>query len=188
MNIFEAYLKKYGQFILLVLGLPCTNKSEIVEELVSDLNIPKININNYIKKDNYIEKIFENVKFKLYEYPENYEWDNLNKEVNEKKGNGVILYGNYIDIDKLDFNVDFIYFIDINNNLCKTLLLEKKLLPYEKDDDIKIYFKHIFNPLYDKLKENLKINKFFNVKENTTFEQVYDELFDNLMELIHKKL
>ena len=31
MNIFEAYLNKYGQMIILILGLPCSNKSELAD-------------------------------------------------------------------------------------------------------------------------------------------------------------
>jgi hypothetical protein len=31
-NILEAFIKKYDQFILLIIGLPCTNKSIIAKE------------------------------------------------------------------------------------------------------------------------------------------------------------
>ena len=47
MNILEAYIKKYKQFIILILGLPCSNKSEIAKELSEDLKLPLININDY---------------------------------------------------------------------------------------------------------------------------------------------
>jgi uridine kinase len=189
MNIFEGYIKKNKQLIILILGLPCSNKSELAKELIIDLNIPKLNINNYIKEDSYIEKTINDVKFKLYEHPDNYNWDKLNHDVNEVKNKGLVIYGNYIDINKIDFDIDFIYFVNMNTNLCKTILIEKKLLPYENDDEkVKIYFKDIFNPIYEELKNKLKINKFFNVKENTTFDEIYDELFENLMELIHKNI
>jgi hypothetical protein len=189
MNILEAYIKKYKQFIVLVLGLPCSNKSEIAKELVIDLDLPIININDYLKPDTFIEKIVSDVKFKLYEHPNNYDWYKLNLDVNEKKTNGVILYGNYIDGSRLNFEIDFSYFLSMNTNLCKNLLIEKKMLPYKEDEEkVKIYFKDVFNPLYEQLKQDMKINKFFNIKENVTFDEIYDDLFDNLMNNIKRKI
>jgi uridine kinase len=189
MNILEAYLKKYGQFIVLILGLPCSNKSELARVLSEDIGLPKININNYIKSDSYIEKEVENIKFKIYEHPENYNWDKLNEDVNKKKKDGLVLYGNFIDKSKIDFDIDFVYFINLNTNLCKTLLLEKKLLQYPDDEEkIKIYFKDIFNPIYEDIKQELKINKFFNIKESSVFGEIYDDLFDSLMSGINNKL
>jgi adenylylsulfate kinase-like enzyme len=44
MNILEAYIRKYNQFIILILGLPCSNKSEIAKELHIDLKLPIIKI------------------------------------------------------------------------------------------------------------------------------------------------
>lgn len=189
MNILEAYIKKYKQFIVLVLGLPCSNKSEIAKELVIDLNLPIININDYLKQDAFIEKIVSDVKFKLYEHPNNYDWDKLNSDVSEKKTSGLILYGNYIDKSKLNFEIDFSYFLSMNTNLCKNLLIEKQMLPYKEDEGkVKIYFKDIFNPLYEQLKQDMKINKFYNIKENVTFDEIYDDLFENLMNNIKRKI
>ena len=39
MNILEAYINKFGQIIILILGYPCTDKSEIAKELGLDLKI-----------------------------------------------------------------------------------------------------------------------------------------------------
>jgi len=189
MNILEAYINKYKQFIVLILGLPCSNKSEIAKELVIDLNLPIIKINDYLKENKFIEKTVNDIKFKLYEHPDNYDWDKLNKDVNEKKTNGVILYGNYIDITKIDFEIDFSYFLSLNTNLCKNILIEKQMLPHKDDEEkVKVYFKDIFNPIYEQLKQDVKIKKFYNIKESTTFDEIYDDLFENLMQLINKKL
>lgn len=189
MNILEAYIKKYKQFIILILGLPCSNKSEIAKELNDDLGLSIIKINDYLKKDAFIEKTVSEVKFNLYEHPDNYDWVSFNEEVNSKKSKGVILYGNYLDKEKIDFDIDCCYFFNMNTNLCKNILIEKNLLPYkEEDEKVNIYFKDIFNPTYKQLKQDFKINKFFNIKENTTFDEVYDEVFDNLMMLIKKKV
>ena len=189
MNILEAYIKKYKQFIILILGLPCSNKSEIAKELSEDLKLPLININDYLKPDAFIEKTVSNIKFKLYEHPDNYDWETLNKDVDEKKSTGLILYGNYIDNSKTEFKFDFCYFFNMNTNLCKNILIEKQMLPYKEDDEkVKIYFKELFNPIYEQLKQDVKINRFFNIKETTTFDDIYDEVFDDLMERIEKNV
>ncbi len=189
MNILEAFIKKYGQIIILILGLPCTNKSEIAKELSSDLKISIININDYLIKDKFIEIIVKDTRFKIFEDTENYDWEKLNLEVNNIKSEGIILYGNYFDKDKIDFHVDFSFFYSMNTVLCKKILIEKKLLEdNQTEEKLKIYFEDIFNPNYEKLKKKHSINKFFNIKENTTFDESYDTLFDLLMDLINSKL
>ena len=189
MNIFEAYLKKYGQMIILILGMPCTNKSEIAKELALDLNVPLVKINDYLIENKYIEKDIEGIKYKLFEHSESYNWEKLNKDINDKKSTGVIIYGNYLDINNIDFEINFSFFFNMNNGLCKKILIEKKLLPFsESDEKVKIYFEKIFNPIYENIKTEFKINKYFNIKDNTTFDESYDELFDLLMKLIEIKL
>jgi hypothetical protein len=189
MNILEAYIKKYGQIIILVLGLPCTNKSEIAKELGLDLGLSVIKINDFLIENKYKEIKINETKFKVYEDSDNYDWDKLNSNINELKSKGVILYGNYLNINKIDWDIDFSFFYSMNTKLCKKILTEKKMIEWEESDpQTHTYFENIFNPLYDELKKNLKINKFFNIKEETTFDNSYDEIFDLLMELISKKL
>jgi hypothetical protein len=188
MNILEAYLKKFGRLIILILGMPCTNKSEIAKELSVDLNIPIIKINDYLIKEKFIEKTIDDVVYKIYEDPECFDWDSLNKDINEVKQNGIIVYGNYVSPDKLSWTPDFSFFYSMNTGLCKKILLEKKLLNNIPSDKLNKYFEKIFIPLYDILKKELKINKFFNIKDNITFDKSYDELFNLLMDLIKLKL
>ena len=137
----------------------------------------------------YKEIKVKELKFKVYEDSDNYDWVKLNSNINELKKKGIILYGNYLDTSKIDFNIDFSFFYSMNQKLCKKMLIEKKMIEWgETDDQTQIYFENVFNPLYDELKKNLSINKFFNIKEDTTFDNSYDELFKLLMELIEKKL
>ena len=179
MNILQAYIKKHKQIVILILGLPCSNKSEIAKELGEDLELPLVNINDYLKSDEFIEKEFNGIKFKLYEHPDNYNWDKLNQDVknNLEKVNGIIVYGNYIESSRIDFSYDFCYFFNMNTTLCKTILIEKQMLPYKDDNEI-----------YSTIKSNIKINKFYNIKEKTTFDETYDDVFNNLMEHIEKKI
>lgn len=216
MNIVEAYIKKYFQLVILILGLPCTNKSEIAKELEIDLKLPIININDYLDTSKHEEIVYENdIRFKIYDSPKNYNWDKFNNDVNELKSSGVIIYGNYIDTKKIDFNYDFAFFYSMNTLLCKKILIEKKLIDFNKNNNLnnknyirnvnrkninrenvnmendikeKIYFEKIFNPKYEEIKKNVKFNKFFNIKEETTFDISYDEVFDILMNLVKLKL
>ena len=190
MNILEAYIKKYGHLIILILGLPCSNKSEIAKELGIDLNLPIININDYLIKDKYEEITIKDFKFKIYEDPDNYDWDKLNDDVNKSQSTGLIIYGNYIDSNKIDWDIDFSFFYSMNNNLCKKMLIENKFLEKiaDSEEKIKIYWNDIFIPLYEELKLNLKIKKYYNLKEDSTFNESYDNIFDYLMELIQQKI
>ena len=88
-NILDAYIQKYKQFIILILGKPCSNKSKIAKELVIDLHLPSIKINDYLIKDKYIEKEVDGIKFKLYEDSENFDWEKfLNNKFTKKDGMG----------------------------------------------------------------------------------------------------
>lgn len=189
MNILQAFIKKYDQIIILILGLPCTNKSEIAKELGIDLNIQVIKVNDFLIKNKFESVEISGSNVKIYENTNNYDWDNFNSKINELKANGVIIYGNYLDIEKINFQIDFSFFYSMNNNLCKKILIEKKMIEWDIDDKkTNEYFEKIFDPLYSKIKETFKINKFFNIKEDTKFDDSYDEIFNLLMELISKKL
>lgn len=196
MNILEFYINKYKQFVLLIIGLPSTGKSLIAREFKIDLHLPIININNYINTNNHIDTVIDNITFKLYDHENNYNWNKLNEDVNKQKTNGVILYGNYIDIDKINFNIDFIFFIDMSIQKCKTILLKKKNILFDdseindKNKKINIYFKQILKPRYDNLKLKLIVNKYMNWtdigEKNEIFTKIYDQLYDVLMNLLKK--
>lgn len=189
MNILEAYIKKYKQLIILILGLPCTNKSEIAKELANDLNIEIIKINDFLIDNKYNDIDIDGTKIKLYEDSKNYDWNKLNLIINESKSNGVILYGNYLDLDKIDSKIDFIFFYSMNIKTCKKILIEKKIVDSKITNSIlDKFFDKIYIPLYENLKKNIKINKFYNLKEDSKFDESYDDLFDFLMNLIHSKL
>jgi hypothetical protein len=136
MNIIEAYLKEFGQMIILLIGMPTSNKSNIAKELESDIE-PKftlININDYFQKK-FINVEAKNINFKLYDHPDNIDYYKLFDDVNQKKSKGVILYGNSIDPNKVkDLNIDFSYFFDIKPTFLKNNLINKKKLPF--DDEI----------------------------------------------------
>ena len=77
MNIIEAYIKHFNHLIILIIGIPTSNKSEIAKELFTDINptFTLININDYM--NGFTEKEVDGVKFKLYDYPDNIKWNKL---------------------------------------------------------------------------------------------------------------
>jgi hypothetical protein len=81
----------------------------------------------------FVEKEVNGIKYKLYDYPDNINWDKLVKHIEDKKSTGVILYGNYIDHNKIKdiITIDFSYFFDLKHNLLKKNLIEKKMLLFE---------------------------------------------------------
>lgn len=188
MNILQVHIEEFNQIIILVLGMPCSNKSEIAKELAQDLNLNIININDYIIKDKFVEKESENIKYKIYEDTETIDWNKLNKDVNKDKN--VVIYGNFIDFDKIEFNPDYVLFYSLNNKLCKQLLIDNKLLDFDEKDETSLnnWYTNIFLPIYENIKSSGKINKFYNIKEDTEFEKIYDETFDILMHYLNAKL
>jgi len=133
MNIIEAYIKYFNQLIILIIGLPSSNKSEIAKELFSDIKptFTLININDYMK--GFTEKEVNGIKYKLYDYPDNIEWEKLINDIENKKNTGVILYGNYMDNNKISdkIKIDFSYFFDLKYNLLKKNFIEKKMLNFK---------------------------------------------------------
>jgi hypothetical protein len=132
MNILDAFIKKHGQIILVIIGKPCTNKSYIAKEFADDLKLPLINMNKYYVDGTYVEKTVNDTSYKLYDHPDNINWDAVNSEVETKKTErgGVVVYGNYLDSAKITFKPNFVFFVNMNNNLCKTILIKNKILPY----------------------------------------------------------
>ncbi len=187
-NILEEYIYRNKQIIIMILGMPCATKSTFAKMLSKDMKLKIINLNNYIKKDEYVVEKIENIKLKMYDHPKNYKWNEINDEINKLKTDGVIVYGNYIDKDAINFDIDFIFFMDVNNVQCKKMLIDEKKIPNISDDKINLYLTNYLTPLYDNLKKNIKINKFYNIKENTNYDEIYDNMWDYLMKNITDKL
>jgi len=132
LNIIEAYLKEFGQMIILLIGMPTSNKSNIAKELGSDIE-PKftlINLNNYFEKK-FVNIKTKNINFKIYDHPDHLNYSKLFDDINKVKSNGIILYGNFIDFNKIkDIKIDFGYFFDIKPTFLKNNLIKKKKLPF----------------------------------------------------------
>ena len=184
-NILEVFIKRNKQIIIFIFGMPCSNKNEVAKEINNTFNLHLINQNSYLLKKT-IEKTIDNETYKIYEHEDNYDWEKFNEDVNNNKSKGVIIYGNFIYPNKIDFTIDFTLFIGMNKTLCKECLVNKKMLP--DNDKTDLYLKNILFPTYDELKKVLKINKFYNIKSDTKLDDINDNVYDDLIELIKKNL
>jgi hypothetical protein len=142
MNILQKFLDIYKQFIIVVSGFEKLHLSDYAQQLAGDLN-------------------FELIEFK---YPD---FESLNKEVNNTKKNGVIIYGLTFPTDKLEFKPN--YHISLSGN--KTLI----------DDDNKFT---IYN---ENVKENF-VNKFKNLKLQDYNDETYDDIYNMIIDHIMKKV
>ena len=111
MNILQEFINQNKQFVILILGYQGSKKSSVAKMLNNYFKFKLININDYYKDDTFIKKKIDNIDFKIYENTENYDWTILSNDVVHHKSNGVILYGNIIDIDKIKFDINFIFFL-----------------------------------------------------------------------------
>lgn len=125
MTIIDGYIKYRKQFIVLVSGLSGTGKCKIANMLGKDLKLVVLNTNAYFKPKEMIEKItLPNGKVvPKWDSLDAYDWDKLNKDVNDVKEKGVVVCGNYFPSEKLNFRSDTHIHIKLN----KQNLLKKRL-------------------------------------------------------------
>ena len=186
MSILDEYKNQKKQMIVLLLGYQGSKKSKIAKLLNEDFKFKLIKINDYYEDNKYIEKKINDKIFKIYEHVDNYDWNKLSEEVNKYKTTGVILYGNIIDIKKINFKFDFIFFTSIQNKLYAEYIIKHKLFDNIDEDYINLYTTNYITPLYDNIKKELQINKYYNIKKDTDIKKIYDELYNYLIINIKK--
>ena len=186
-NIIEEYINQKQQLVILLIGPQGSQKSKLAKMLNEDLNFKLIKISDY-HNNKYIKKTINNSIFNVYEDIENYDLEKMSNDINKYKSKGVILYGNNIDIEKITFKIDFIYFTSIKYQLYKKYILKYDSIDNKKEYYLNTYIGNYISPLYENLKSKLKINKFFNIREETNIGDIYKELFDNLITNIKKTI
>lgn len=191
-TILDEYIKQKGQIIILIIGMMNSFKSKISKELLISLNentktkLKLINMCNFYTKDKHIEFTDENDTFNNYDINSNYNFDELNKTVKENKK--VIIYGSTIDINKIDFKIDFTFLLSSTKTRIKECLEKQNIM--QNEELMQKYVKKYYLPYYDNLKEKIKPDKIVNIKKNDeTDEDIIDkyttEIFDVLKNFIN---
>lgn len=191
-TILDEYIKQKGQIIILIIGMMNSFKSKISKELLISLNentktkLKLINMCNFYTKDKHIKFTDDNDTFNNYDINSNYNFDELNKTIKEHKK--VIIYGSTIDIDKIDFKVDFTFLLSSTKTRIKECLEKQNIM--QNEELMQKYVKKYYLPYYDNLKEKIKPDKIVNIKKNDeTDEDIIDkyttEIFDVLKNFIN---
>lgn len=191
-TILDEYIKQKGQIIILIIGMMNSFKSKISKELLISLNentktkLKLINMCNFYTKDKHIEFTDENDTFNNYDINSNYNFDELNKTIKEHKK--VIIYGSTIDINKIDFKIDFTFLLSSTKTRIKECLEKQNIM--QNEELMQKYVKKYYLPYYDNLKEKIKPDKIVNIKKNDeTDEDIIDkyttEIFDVLKNFIN---
>jgi hypothetical protein len=194
MNVVEAYKKTFKQLIVAISGLAGSGKHELAKNIQADFIMKIIDMRDYLNKENIETVEIRNVKVKNYFTESAFNWEEINKEIESNKQNGVVLIGDIIDTSKIISPIDF----RISIKLQKDNLIKKR--QEEKEDINSELEKTIINKL--EIPYSMEINtkeqehktKFINANEfmNLTKEEykskIYDEAFNYLINLIKSKL
>lgn len=193
MNIVEAYTKLKGQLVILVSGLPGCGKTMVGKKISKDFDIDYIDQFDYYAKD-YDKKVKLPDGSQAIDIYNNdaIDWKKLNKDVNSKKGGGVIVYGVAFPNDKLDFIPDYHVHMSISKKEC--LDRQKSYLEKNKDkypEELKdvesgkerLKMNQLIYPYYLETVKESKINKFVNIN-NLDDDKAYDSAFDIILSYI----
>jgi hypothetical protein len=144
-----------------------------------------IKLQDYLIKDKYKVVEVENVKFNIYDYPENINWDKLNEDVKQDKR--VIVVGNQIDATKINFEYNLAYYFDTSYMNYKNYIIDKQIIKDVDEKTIDIYVYKVFKVNAEELKKTAHF-KIFNIKKDVKYLDVYDKVVESIINYISKKL
>jgi hypothetical protein len=193
MNILEKYITDHNKFVVLIMGIPGTSKTIFAKKLLNNLNeclteehkMKLIKLQDYLIKDKYKVVEVENVKFNIYDYPENINWDKLNEDVKQDKR--VIVVGNQIDATKINFEYNLAYYFDTSYMNYKNYIIDKQIIKDVDEKTIDIYVYKVFKVNAEELKKTAHF-KIFNIKKDVKYLDVYDKVVESIINYISKKL
>jgi uridine kinase len=193
MNILEAYIKFNEQLIILISGFQGSGKGKLADQIKSLFKIDIINTNKYfIENYNKTVKLNDGTEVVDWDDIESINWKRLNKDINNKKKEGIIIVGFAFPTDKLEFSPDFHLHVKIS----KQNLIERRHEYIEQHPDTKLkelndshidlmILNQITFPHYINYNEKSKINKFLNANEHTS-EELFDISYEYMIEEIQK--
>lgn len=192
MNIVEAYIKFNGSLIILISGLSGSGKTKLAKNIERDFKIKFIDIESYCKKDfNKIVELSDGVSLVDWDDINSFDWEKINKSIEDTKANGVVVVGPYFTTNLLTVNYNFHIHIKTQKQALiearKTFINENE----EKCKDLKglesLIVNQVTYPHYLEYLKISKIDKFINSKD-MTLDQIYDETLNYLFNKIQQFL
>lgn len=203
MNIVEAYIKFRGQLVILVSGISGSGISHLAKNISKDLKIPSISYAKYCIKD-YDKKIKlpDGNEIINWDSDDIIDWENFNKEIEEKKRTGVVAYSQSFPTKLLNKDLEVDAHINIKLSKQNLFIRRQKYIEEHKDECKELYgrpqetliYNRLTFPYYLQSIANSKITKFINANEyvnlpeNEYDEKLADEAFDYLMNIISKAI
>jgi adenylate kinase family enzyme len=199
MNIVEAFIKFNKQLIIIITGLSGSGKIELVRNISRDFKLKVISLRDFCKKDYNTKVSLPNgVEVINWDSDDVFDWDLFNKEVEEHKTNGVIVYGNVIPDEKIKFTPNFHLHVKISKQ--NLIIRRHEFLNKHKDDEDckesfelintdteKLIINQLTYPYYLESMKRQTINKFLNANELNN-DAIYDEAFDYVIEKIKENV
>lgn len=182
-SLIETYINKYHQFILLFTGLDGCNKIDIANSIAKKLDIPVIS---------YIDYIDKNDKIQDWNYDNIIKWEELNKEINNKKEKGIVIVSPVFISENMKFICDLHIHYYMNKQYLKNIL-HKKYPNNEEEKNIYI-INHSILPYYYDITKKSYFNKSFDMSQfidikaqlDTTINYIND-FFKNKIDTIPKQ-
>jgi len=197
MNIIEAYIKFYGQLIIILSGIAGCGKNKFAKNISNTFGIKLIKQADYVK-DGYTNtmKIGENLTVNNLNTDDAFDWNRLLSDINKYKSSGIIVTGISFPNKIININIDYHLHLSISKQECierKQKFLENNKEKYTDEYAIintpleKLYMNKLIYPYYlDSIKQ-MRINKFIKgtgISDNI----IWDRIWDVIIEFIQKSV
>ena len=176
-SLIETYINKYHQFILLFTGLDGCNKIDIANSIAKKLDIPVISYIDYIDKNDEIQD---------WNYDNIIKWEELNKEINDKKEKGVIIVSPVFISENMKFICDLHIAYYMNKQYLKNIL-HKKYPNNEEEKNIYI-INHSILPYYYDITKKSYFNKSFDMSQFIDIKDQLDKTIDYINDFFKNKI
>jgi len=186
-NIVEAYKEFNKQLIILISGLSGSGKTSLSENISRDFKLKLIDTKQFYKKD-FDEKITlsNGVEVVNYDSDDAFDWEQMNKEVNKYKEEGIVVIGHLFPTNKLQFNADY----HVHLKITKQELRKNRMEFIEKHPEKKfnietesLRINALTYPYYLETLKKMKMDKYLDVSEMDD-DVVYDIVFDDIIKFI----
>ena len=199
-TILDAYIKQFGQLIIVVSGMSGSNKTEIAIQMADNFKCNNINQQSYIHLDYEHYEDVNDKKIRIWESDDAIDWDKFNQIVIDTPKNvPLIISGTSFNKTKITFQIDYHIHLSLNKQQLihkrheyiekhKDETAYKDMLELDEDTEKFIINKFIYPySLSTTDKNNVTIHKFIKIEDMTTTE-IMEIIMKSLFKFIEHKL